>query len=147
MTKCKIIFSFIGFFLFQQQASANPATLSAALNIYKNDLKRVCNVIRNISKQNKAPDFNYLIKRELKNTDLQRIKVFVDADIKAKSSRKFYSPVYTDSIHIAIDKENIELLKILILPNIRDYDLQGFISYAQQAHKPLSERYLLSRVK
>ena len=105
--------------------------------------------IRNfLLKYAKYLDFHHLISIEMLNkNDSKRIKVFVDADIKANSFRRFYSPVYTNPIYTAIDNENIELLKILILPNIRDYDLEDFISYAQQAHKPLSERYLLSRVK
>jgi hypothetical protein len=74
--------------------------------------------------------------------NLERIKLLIDADIKAN---KIYSPLYSPAIMNAIKNENIELLKILILPNIREYDLEDLIDYARQQNKPLSEKYLLSR--
>lgn len=114
---------------------------------YLEDVKDL-NFVRNfLEKHGEGLDFNYLILRELKTTNLKRIKIFVDADLANNSDKKFYSPVYSESIKKAIDNENIELLKILILTNIRKHDLEKFIEYARENNKPLSEKYLLSRVK
>ena len=99
-----------------------------------------------LQKYAKYLDFNHLIYREIKTNDLKRIKVYVDADVKAGSYKKFYSPVYHDAIPKTINKENIDLLEILILPNIRKYNLEYFIQYAKSRNRKLSEKYLLSRL-
>ena len=115
---------------------------------YLADVKDLQFLKKFLLKYAKFLDFNHLISAEmLSKNDLNRIKLFVDSDIKFNSFRRFYSPVYTNPIYSAIDNENIELLKILILPNIRAHNLENFISYARQANKPLSEKYLVSQVK
>ena len=96
-----------------------------------------------LMKHAKYLDFGYLILKEMTYNNLERIKLLIDVDIKAN---KIY-PLYSPAIMTAIKNENIEALKILILPNIREYDLEDFVEYARQNNKPLCEKYLLSRVK
>ena len=113
---------------------------------YLKQVKDIDFIRKFLLKYGKNLEFKYLIKRELKNRDLKRIKVFVDADIASHAFKKFYGPVYDEPIMKAIKSEDIDLLKILILPNIRKYDIERFIEYARDHNKKSSEKYLLTRI-
>lgn len=112
---------------------------------YLHEVQDIEFVKKFLLKYAKYIDFDYLIFKEIDNPT--NVKLLVDADIKANARKKFYSPVYSASIINAINNENIELLKILILHNIRNHNLENFIEYAREHNKPLSEKYLLSLVK
>jgi hypothetical protein len=91
--------------------------------------------------EKKVVDIAYIVLLAYKTNRLDIVKAIIDFDL-AKNNKKFYSPVFKEAIENAIKKDKLEFLKVLILPNIRQYDLNNFIEYAERVKNYEAVKYL-----